>query len=71
MNDVFPLNQSVTTDIPTCKGIMLRAIPKFNVSKSPNIGEFSITPTPLTSVSASFFTEMDQDSLYSRAINDF
>ncbi len=30
LNDVFPFNQSVATDIPTCKIVMLRAIPEFN-----------------------------------------
>ncbi|KAK0224873.1 hypothetical protein EDD85DRAFT_940854 [Armillaria nabsnona] len=34
---------------------MLHAIPEFNVDKRPNVGDFSITSTPLTSVSVSFF----------------
>ncbi len=57
---MFPLNQSATT---TCKIIMLRAIPEFNVGKSLNIGEFSITSTLLIQFQLPFSTEIGPASI--------
>ncbi len=54
MNDVFPFNQSVVTDILTCKIIMLHAIPEFNVDKSPNIGDDNDAEASLIKLSSNF-----------------